>query len=170
MFDPTIFENLKIACENQIYDLDNLTGEIEVTNRIDLMDMATMSRDFAIQFNLTDQNEITAEIRLKASLKDLAEELLEIADGTPGCSISISIYKKITNVQEECKRIEEVLKDIWKDEIEINQILHFNYKQEHSFYNNSINLIFNRKINEEQIGDLPELIDHVLISLNQLNC
>ncbi|MBE1554672.1 hypothetical protein [Sporosarcina limicola] len=53
MYDPTIFENLKVAFENQVYDLDNLDQKITITNRIDRM-------DFAIQFTLVDQPDVTA--------------------------------------------------------------------------------------------------------------
>ena len=36
MFDPTIFENLKVGIENAVYDLDNLDEIIRVTDRKDL--------------------------------------------------------------------------------------------------------------------------------------
>ena len=44
MFDPTVFDNLKVAVENEFYDLDNLDRIIDITNRRDLLDMAVMSR------------------------------------------------------------------------------------------------------------------------------
>jgi hypothetical protein len=169
MFDPTVFENVKVACENQIYDLDNLTGEIEVTNRIDRMDLSTMSREFALQFRLTDQKDVNAEIRLNATLKDLADEILEVPGASLGCTLSLHFHKKIVNVSKECKQIDEILNDIWKDDIVLSQILSFDYKQEVTLFTNTINLVFNRKINEDHIGDLPELIDHILMSLSELN-
>ena len=34
MYDPTVFENLKVAFENQVYDLDTIEREIRIINRI----------------------------------------------------------------------------------------------------------------------------------------
>ncbi|MDF0725751.1 hypothetical protein PY093_03360 [Cytobacillus sp. S13-E01] len=39
MFDPTIFDNLKVVIEGEVYDLD-LTGDFLVTNRSDSIDIA----------------------------------------------------------------------------------------------------------------------------------
>lgn len=72
MYDPTIFENLKVAFENQVYDLDNLDRKITITNRIDRMDFSILARDFAVQFTLVNQPDVTAEIVLGASVEDLA--------------------------------------------------------------------------------------------------
>ena len=34
MYDPTIFENLKVAFENHVYDLDNIERKIDIKNRV----------------------------------------------------------------------------------------------------------------------------------------
>jgi hypothetical protein len=47
MFDPTVFDNLKVIIEGAIYDLD-LDGELQVVNRRDLVDLANMSRQFSM--------------------------------------------------------------------------------------------------------------------------
>ncbi|KHF34038.1 hypothetical protein CM49_03708 [Paenibacillus sp. P1XP2] len=80
MFDPTIFENLKVALENQLYDLDNIDGLIRIIGRDDRLEMSVMSREFAIRFELAGRPEVFAEIRLEASLADLSAEILEIED------------------------------------------------------------------------------------------
>ncbi|PQP87056.1 hypothetical protein CPT76_26000, partial [Paenibacillus sp. AR247] len=77
MFDPSIFDNLKVAVENLVYDLDNLDGVVRVTGRDDRMEMSVMSREFAIRFVRSGNEAVTAEIGLAASLADLAAELLE---------------------------------------------------------------------------------------------
>ena len=56
MFDPTIFDNLKVVAEGAVYDLD-LQGEILITNRIDQVDLATLSRYYAITFRKINQKE-----------------------------------------------------------------------------------------------------------------
>ena len=35
MYDPTVFENLKVAFENLLYDMDNIERKINITNRTD---------------------------------------------------------------------------------------------------------------------------------------
>ncbi len=168
MFDPTVFENLKVAFENRFYDLDNLTGQIQITNRMDRLELSVMSREFALQFEPVPSKGITAELRLEASLKELAAEILEMPDETPGCTLILRFYMQIEHVSEQCKRIEEVLRDIWKPDVPPVQTLSFVYGQAQAVYSNVIELQFNRKINEDQMGDIPDLIDHVLRTLDEL--
>ncbi|MFC0558945.1 hypothetical protein [Halalkalibacter alkalisediminis] len=169
MFDPTIFENLKVAFENHIYDLDNITGQIEVINRKDYLDMAVMSRELALEFKLMSQNKVSAEVVLKAGLKDLSAEILETPGTDPGCTLLIYFYKKVRNVTLECQQIDTIIEKIWKPVLKPTQTLSFTYKEMPNLYLNKIELTFNRLINEEQIGDIPELIDHVMQTLLALN-
>ncbi|GAA3327145.1 hypothetical protein GCM10020331_065930 [Ectobacillus funiculus] len=77
MFDPTVFENLKVVAEGAVYDLD-LAGAILVTNRRDVIDLASMSRTYSIAFMLRDaEYDITALFSLTADVKNLAGEILE---------------------------------------------------------------------------------------------
>lgn len=168
MFDPTVFDNIKVALENQIYDLDNLAGRIRITNRIDRLEMSIMSREFALQFQLLDQKNITAEIRLAASLKELATEILEIPGEMPGCNLTLRLYLHIEDVSEQCKRIQEILQSIWKPEETPTQTLSFVYGQERAVYLNIVEMRFKRKITEDQMGDIPDLIDHMLLTLIEL--
>lgn len=165
MYDPTIFENLKIGFENHIYDLDNLSGEIDITNRSDRLDLADMSREFSIQFSLADQTEIEAEIVLKASLRDFAEELLEGKE--PGCPLTVSFRKKVEDVEKECDMIHERLDEIWEQEPPV-QTLSYVYGQEESTYLDIIDIHFTQKMTEDQMEDIPELIEHVVKSLVEL--
>lgn len=169
MFDPTIFENLKVAFENHVYDLDNLNGQIDITNRIDRLELSVMSREFALQFKLADQKEVTAEILLEASLKDLAEEILEVAGGAPGCSLSVRFYMQVEDTHTECKQIQDILQNIWKPDLPPKQTLSFVYGQEQTVYLNTIEINFNHKINEDHMGDIPAFVDHVLRTLVELN-
>lgn len=163
MFDPTIFENLKVALENHIYDLDNINGQIEVTNRKDLLDMAMMSRELTLEFRRMTQSKVSAEVILKASLKDLAAEILEDSKVEPGCVLIICFNKVVINVASECKQIETIIQRIWSSNP--TQTLSFHYKEGSDLYVNRIEIDFNRLINEEQIKDIPELVDHVLQTL-----
>lgn len=166
MFDPSIFDNLKVAFENQLYDLDNLERTIRVTNRIDRMEMSVMSREFAIQFVLAGDERITAEIRLEASLVDLAAELLETKDGNPGCTLRLRFYMQV-GAQEECGQVQQILHRIWP-ELTSLQTLSCIYGHDPAVWRNTAELMFDRKINEDQMGDIPELIEHVLRTLTEL--
>jgi hypothetical protein len=168
VYDPTIFDNLKVAFENQLYDLDNLTGQIQITHRTDRLEMSVMSREFSLQFQLNDRQKITAEIRLEASLKDLAAEILELSGETPACALRLFFYMPIENVSTQCEQIEAILHDIWQPELPPIQNLSFVYAQVPVIYMNKIELRFHRKINEEQMGDIPMIIGHALRTLTDL--
>lgn len=167
MYDPTIFENLKVAFENLVYDLDTIERKIDITNRIDRMDLSVMSRDFAIQFKLVNQQEVTAEIILEASLEDLAAEILDTPEESQGCSLYIRFIKRVGNIAE-CKKIEQALSDIWEPDGKLTQTLSFVYDQQPSKYLDTIEVAFS-KINEEHMGDIPDFLHHVLATLNVLN-
>ena len=168
MFDPTVFENLKVAFENQLYDLDNLTGQIEITGRSDRLEMSVMSRQFALRFALAGRQEIAAEIRLEASLKDLAAEILEAPGETPGCKLGVRFYVRVRNAAAQCELIQEIVQRIWGPDEPPVQRLSFLYGETPDSYMNTIELKFSRKINEDQMGDIPDLIDHMLRTLTEL--
>jgi hypothetical protein len=169
LYDPTIFENLKVAFENHVYDLDNLDRKITITNRVDRMDFSILARDFAIQFTLVGQPDVTAEIVLEASVKDLAGEILELPGGNLGCSLLVRFNKHVQDVTIQCKQIEQALNAIWETEIQLTQTLSFVYKQEASSYMDIIEVKFKSKINEEHMGDIADFLEHVLETLEVLN-
>ncbi|SDN79399.1 hypothetical protein SAMN05518871_107226 [Psychrobacillus sp. OK028] len=166
MYDPTIFENLKVAFENNVYDLDNLEQKIDIKNRVDQMDLSVIARTFKIEFALVDQSDITAEIILDASLEDLAGEILEIANKDVGCTLALKFHKSIQNPDLQCEEIEQAIKDIWEDDIELTQTLSFVYGTELSSYTNAIEVKFKQKINEDQIRDIAMFLEHVLETLH----
>ncbi len=168
MYDPTVYENLKVAFENTLYDLDNLDGVIQITNRMDRMEMSVMSREFAIQFALADHNEITAEIALEASLKDLAAEILELPGENPACTLRLRFYMQIENVETQCGQIDQILQQIWKPSTTQTQTLSYVYGQERAIYTDTIELKFQRKINEDQMEDIPEIVEYVIQTLTGL--
>jgi hypothetical protein len=168
LFDPTIFDNLKVAIENEVYDLDNLSGQIQVTNRIDRLELAVMAREFAIRLTLTDRPDIAAEIRLEASLRDLAAELLSLSGEEPACTLAIRFELAVEDAARQCARIEKILADIWQPEQPPVQTLSYVYGQAPAIYRCSAELRFARRIDEDQMGDIPDLVDHVLRTLSAL--
>ncbi|MBW8349161.1 hypothetical protein K0H71_06770 [Bacillus sp. IITD106] len=168
MYDPTIFENLKVAFENHIYDLDNIHRIITIMNRVDRMDLALLAREFSIQFALVDQPDVTAEIVIEASLEDLAGEILEWAGTNPGCSITLRFYKRIHHVAIQCKNIEQILTSIWENDIVLTQTLSFVYGDDVDFIN-TVEARFKHKINEENMNEIGEFLDHVLETTEELS-
>ncbi|WP_342748939.1 hypothetical protein [Terribacillus aidingensis] len=168
MFDPTVFDNLKVAFENQLYDLDNLDNEINIVSRYDRVEMASLSREFRLGFTMQDNADVTAEICLEASLKDLADEILEAPDTQPGCTLRVFFTMTVEDPQAECPVIESILNQIWTPPSRPKQTLQYEYNKQQAHYQNTAEVHFDRKINENQMEDLPSLIDHILDSLEAL--
>ncbi|MCA0754718.1 hypothetical protein KP806_06615 [Paenibacillus sp. N4] len=169
MFDPTVFENLKVAFENQLYDLDNLDREIDIVNRVDRLELAVMAREFRLRFTLAERHDISAEILLSASLKELAAEILELKDEIPSCGLRIRFYLQLENADNVCSRIEDLLQRIWGTVSPPAQTISYRYGAEKPIYSNTAEITFPRKINEEQMDDIPELIRHTLQTLHELH-
>jgi hypothetical protein len=168
MFDPTVFDNLKVAFENQLYDLDNLDKEITIVSRHDRLEMATMSREFRLGFTLRANANVTAEICLDASLSDLADEILEEPEKNPGCTLRLFFYMTVEDPDTECPLIESILTQIWTPPSRPEQTLQYTYDKQQKHYQNTAEVHFDRKVNENQMEDLPNLIDHILDSLEAL--
>ena len=168
MYDPTIFENLRVAFENHIYDLDNIDEKITIINRVDCMDFAILSREFAIQFTLVNQPDVTAKVVLQASVKELAGEILEVSGENLGSTLSVCFTKTVQNAAIECQQIEQALNAIWETDIHLTQTLSFVHGQHASGYLNNIDMTFKSRINEKHMEDIADLLNHVLESLEVL--
>lgn len=168
MFHPTVFENIKIAFENQLYDLDNLDELIVITGRADLLDLALMSREFSLSFRLKDSDSVTAQVVLRASVKDLGDEILETPGTAPGCTLLLRFYTEIEDEDIQCAEIEDILHTIWGPDLQPVQTLSFVYSQKPEAYRNVIELKFNRQINEDQMEDISGLLAHLLQSTEEL--
>ncbi|MHA0857363.1 hypothetical protein ACH8E3_10815 [Paenibacillus sp. CMAA1364] len=159
---------MKVTFENHLYDVDNLDGIIRITNRMDRMEMSVLSRQFALQFVLPEYTDITAEISLEASLQDLATEILELQQGVPACSLYLRFYMQIMDAQIQCKHIDQVLRNIWLPTSTWRQTISYVYGQDPIQYTNVIEVTFNRRITEDQMQDIPILIEHMIMTLTDL--
>ncbi len=171
MFDPTVYDNIKVVLEGEIYDLD-LSGIVNILDRQDLVNLAIMTRKYIIRFGLMESTKDKfAEIHLFS--EDLSKEIMELKDGiTPGCDIIIKFIIQVTEPIVECKMIEDRLNRIWDYRPKILQVLSYEYKEEkneHSIFNNEISLNFGRKIDEDNISDIHNLVNYTLRSLKVLN-
>lgn len=174
MFDPTVFENVKVALENHFYDLDNLDRAIDIVGRIDRMEMAVMAREFGLRFTLAGLSGVSAEVRLASSLRQLAAELLELDGDTAvaGCTLSLRFRVALGEPAAQCPQIEGMIRAIWGEDMPFTQTISYVYEQDDLstavFYTNKIELKFRRTIGEEQMEDIPELADHMVQTLRQL--
>jgi hypothetical protein len=169
LFDPTIYENMKVIIEGAVYDLD-LAGEILVTNRSDQVELSTMSRSYSIQFKLLGLGDTLAEVHLSASTEDLAAEILEKTTMNPGCTFQVGFQMKLLHQTVYCDTIEASLFEIWGNECAITQRLSYIYGNNPALqYTDEIYLDFGRKFSEAIIDDIPSLLEHVVLSLTKLN-
>lgn len=171
MFDPTIFDNLKVVAEGAVYDLD-LQGEILVTNRVDQVDLASLSRKFSITFREAGQeeNSVHGELRIYAGAHDLSAEILGNDIQTIGCYIEVVFFVNIQHVEEDCELIRLTLLDIWGNPPTITQKVSFAYTPEQpKEWMDTIILKFERKIGEAQVDDLPVIVDYMVESIDRLN-
>ncbi|GAE26549.1 hypothetical protein JCM9140_2629 [Halalkalibacter wakoensis JCM 9140] len=168
MFDPTIFDNLKVGIENHVYDLDTIEQLVQVTNRKDQIELSVMSRFFSIEFQLLNETKTKAQIILQSTVKDLADEILNVQGTSPGTMILVRFSREIKEMKT-CEEIEEILTTIWNPEQPLKQNLCFQYGDPNHTYINTIDILFNDKINEEHMSDIPTLVEHILKSLRELN-
>ena len=167
MFDPTIFENLKVVLEGAVYDLD-LSEQVLVIGRHDRIELSTMSRYYSLRFCLPEKEHIHAELRLSADTADLASEILELDSHKPGCSIQPVFFIPIHDPEEECKQIARLVEEIWgaryQPMLEIRTI--FGDKQSPHLL--KLSLQFHRKFGEEIADDFASLLEHMMILLDRL--
>ncbi len=166
MFDPTIFENLKVIVEGELYDLD-LRGEISIIDRNDIVNLATMSRCFSIIFQLLGASPLySAIIKLEAGGEDLYSEILEM-DEQHGCRLFLYIKYPINDLTDTPSLIQDELALLWENRPIIEQEISFFWTKDTSKrnYYSQITLQFDRKINESHISDFPQLIELLLKSL-----
>lgn len=171
MFDPTIFENLKVVAEGAVYDLD-LSSQIVVTNRMDQVDLAKLSRHYAITFRKSDKriDSVHGELRIDVDAHDLSAEILEKEDDELGCSVEVLFYTSIKHIEQDCLEIQTALHTVWGNRPRITQELSFFYNDDNA--NNLVNKIrlkFDRKITEAQVEDLPVMVDYMVESIDLLN-
>ncbi|WP_139492307.1 hypothetical protein [Brevibacillus dissolubilis] len=178
MFHPTVFDNIRTVLEGHVYDQD-LGGNLTVTDRHDVMDLATFQRYFHIEFTLpveaVQTNPIRGQIQLSTSLRDIASEQLEVElTDQIGCHICVHFWLTVERVPEDTELIIHLLNEIWGNRPHIRQFLGIPIDEHRSqqwpprSFENQITLDFHRKIDEGNIGDLENLVEHCFISLLRL--
>ncbi len=179
MFHPIVYDNIRVVLEGAVYDRD-LDGEILVTSRADVVDLATFHRKFQIEFGLSDEidpnKSITAQIQLKTLLADIASEQLEQAlTDHIGCTICIHFHLEIEDVEKDTEQINQILNEIWGHRPHITQEISVRFDEHRlvqwppSTLKNRITLDFHRKIDEGNIEDMHDLVEHCVQSVVRLH-
>lgn len=187
MFDPTIYENLKVVLEGSVYDHD-LQGRIVITDRRDLIDLAKLSRLYRIRFRMRTSADaqreedgddlsavrgvVEAELSLSAGLIDLAGEILAVeleSASSPGCTLKLR-WHLTTEDPSVCRAITPILASVWGEDSRITHRVSTVYDESvASHYAVCSELDFGRKVNENQIEDFPSLVEHAVRALRELS-
>ncbi|MFD0827873.1 hypothetical protein ACT8ZR_19770 [Neobacillus sp. M.A.Huq-85] len=169
MFDPTAFDNMKVVIEGAIYDLD-LGGEIVITDRNDIINMAKMSRNFDISFKMDESSgkSTSVKIALESSMVNLAAELIPVvgSEKMAGCSLKLEFCYESPNVDH--NEIEKLFSDIWGPSRKITQRVQMNPLHKEIEGLHTVTVEFDRMVREEQLDDLVEMIEYVISSLKRL--
>ncbi|MDM5154649.1 hypothetical protein QUF88_12630 [Bacillus sp. DX1.1] len=169
MFDPTAFENLKVIVEGAVYDFD-LHGDILVTDRKDMMDLASLSRIYNISFQLNEQIEplVEATFSLAVDAKNLSGEILEVPQFVPGCEMKLFFSFPLQHPEKDCQEIEALLQSIWGKERMITQQISYEYNKQAISYHNKVGIVFQKAITEDHVDDLIAVISHMIETIGTI--
>lgn len=173
MFDPTAFENMKVVLEGNLYDKD-LSGEIKIIDRNDIINTAKLSRHYDLTFKLCSNNvaKCSCKLTLSANIENLTAELLRSslsdADRLAGCTVTIELlfdheYDESLNL-----KVEQILKEIWGVR-KIDLIVLMEPLTQWKKVKHKAMVTFDRLIYEDQIDDLIEMIQYIVRSLAKMD-
>ncbi|CAG9622018.1 hypothetical protein [Sutcliffiella rhizosphaerae] len=162
MFDPSVFDNLKVVMEGDIYELD-LLGMIKVVGRSDIVDLANMSRSFKME--LTKDKNIFGHIQLSSDIENISGELLHKIN-SPGCIAQIKFTKPLQNhttLIVEVEQWQSKLQHVWPHRQIIMKVVNTFSGDDQDFV--TAEIVFDRLIYEENIDDLREMVNVLVTCL-----
>ncbi len=164
MFDPTIFDNLKVVIEGAVYDLD-LDGDLDVIGRSDLIDLAVMSRAFSISFR--GQTHSSCRWELSSTVGQLSNEILANSDlAGQGCATSIEFTVAVPHEEHKLQSIQTIIDNVWRDRNKVYTLLSpYPLLKEVQL---KVKITFNRVIQEEDIDDLMLMLKSMEQTLKSL--
>lgn len=156
MFDPSVYENVKVVVEGAIYDLD-LDGDIHIINRKDIVDLASISRTYEIEFTVVEHDDVLVHLILEADLASFAQEKME-QDSMVGCELSLIF--SIAIKEEQRFSILHAIRETWEKRPSIEQKVVYSYPNDLRLPMVDSMLTFDRKITEEQLPDIPSVLEY----------
>jgi hypothetical protein len=172
LFDPTIYDNLKVVFEGALYDLDR-EGRVLVSGREDLIDLAAMARTFRMQVEKSG-GLCKAKVELCSGLVDFASELrrMHLAGEVPGCELGIQFWLPESLITHS-EAIHTYLEDVW-GEVALPRHERISIFQPGTTQpvevgaregTYKISLVFRNKIDEDNMEDIVPLLDHLVGTL-----
>lgn len=166
MFDPTIFDNLKVVLEGAVYDRD-LDGDWYVVDRKDIVDLATMSRQYSVSFQLLHKKNISCTWYLASTVEQLASELTNREESLHGCSTWVEFSINTHNTKDMIQPAFNIISRIWEQrDIRCTILQTFPNSQDVTI---KVEVRFNRVIREEDIDDLQEMLHYMEDTLHALH-
>lgn len=176
MFDPTIYDNLKVVFEGALYDLDR-AGRILVTGRDDLVNLATMSRTFVMQVEKPENATCAAKLELSSTLVNFASELrrMRLADEVPGSMLTLT-FELPERMVVHSPALDEHFQAVWAEVADVvhERLAPFEPNPEKRRLEETpdgvyrITLYFKGKIDEDNIEDVVPLLEHFISSLETI--
>ena len=171
MFDPTAFENMRVVMEGIFYDKD-LSGDISIIDRNDVINTAKLSRVFDLSFQLVSSSlsKVTGRLTLEANLKNLAAELLPTSgsEKQAGCMVKIEFLFEHDSDESISLEVDQILRKIWGENRMIKQIIRYEPLLLNQIIHHTALVTFDRIITEDQIDDMVEMFDYMMITLEKL--
>lgn len=165
MFDPTVFDNLKVIVEGYIYDLD-LEKEISVINRSDMIDLARMSRSYLITFSNIEKSPSSVTFEIEMKHKQLSGELQQKILN-PVCHIKLTLQEEI-NGKEYDELLLRKLKKLWGDEHLIKLFVTKEITSPIKNYQHQYQICFNTTYGEDDIEALLHIVDQSISLLRTM--
>jgi hypothetical protein len=171
MFDPTAFENMRVVMEGIFYDKD-LSGDISIVDRNDVINTAKLSRVFDLSFQLISSSlsKVTGRLTLEANLKNLAAELLPTSgsEKQAGCMVKVEFIFEHDSLESVSLEVDQSLKKIWGGNRIIKQIIRYEPLMLNQIIHHTALISFDRIITEDQIDDMVEMVDYMTLTLESL--
>ncbi|TBL80258.1 hypothetical protein [Paenibacillus thalictri] len=168
MFDPTVYDNLKVVLEGALYDLD-LAGQLEIIGRSDRVELSTMSRFFQLDCKVKPDGIAVASVSLDAGLADLAAEILEQEGKQPGCHCYITFQIPVDEPLAAAEAVKTQIREIWGERPLLKMTVSYSPDTEQPDFMLLASMHFGRKLDEGQMEDIPSMIDHVALTLQTLD-
>ena len=166
MFDPTVFDNLKVIVEGYLYDLD-LENKISITNRNDFVDLATMSRKCIITFSNVNRIDPAVNFEIEMSQKQLAGELLQTIK-KPGCYLTVSFQEESKNSKYD-ELLLKKLQKIWGEDHFVKLFITNELTSSSPAFYHQYQVSFQRTYGEDDLEELLNVVNHSVSLLKMMS-
>ncbi|HZH60407.1 MAG TPA: hypothetical protein VEY70_12675 [Metabacillus sp.] len=161
MFDPTVFDNLKVVIEGYIYEMD-IDHQISVTDRSDIIDLATMSRKYSISFKGIKKKRRIAKLQIEMPHHELSGELLQ-TKLKPGCIVKL-FFLETQDSKEYDEILYKKLKKSWGDH-PVTLFLTKEITASSYIYHHKYQVEFQTSFGEDDLEELVKIVDYAIALL-----